>query len=98
MVVAWDPFGDGTHRPYLIISYVDHPFLGEEYVAAVVTTTERDRAVPLADDSFTEGSLPRCSFISPWNPVAYIERKSRPPQSKHSYYASTCVRSSGRII
>lgn len=69
VVIAKDPFGAGTDRPYLIISNDTHPFHGEEYIVTVVTTTERDRAVPLSEDSFIEGSLPRRSFVSPWNPV-----------------------------
>lgn len=69
IVIARDPFGAGTDRPYLIISNDSHPFHGEEYVTTVVTTMERDRAIPLPDDVFTEGSLPRRSFVSPWNPV-----------------------------
>ena len=69
IVVAQDPFGAGGERPYLLISNEAHPFHGEEYIAAVVTTTDRDRAVVLADDVFTAGSLPRRSVVSPWNPV-----------------------------
>lgn len=69
IVVARDPFGAGGERPYLLVSNETHPFHGEEYVAAVVTTTDRDRAVVLADDVFTAGSLPRRSVVSPWNPV-----------------------------
>ena len=69
IVVARDPFGAGADRPYLLISNDGHPFHGEEYVAAVVTTTARDRAVALTDDVFTAGSLPRRSVVSPWNPV-----------------------------
>ena len=64
-----DSFGAGNDRPYLIVSNDSHPFHGKEYVVTVVTTTERHRAVLLSEDSFTEGSLPRRSFVSPWNPV-----------------------------
>lgn len=69
VVIARDPFGTGTDRPYVIVSNDNPPFPGEEYIAAVVTTTERDRAVPLSDDSFIEGSLPRQSYVPPWNPI-----------------------------
>jgi len=69
IVVARDPFGAGGKRPHLLVSNEAHPFHGEEYIAAVVTTTDRDRAVVLADDGFTAGSLPRRSVVSPWNPV-----------------------------
>jgi hypothetical protein len=32
-------------------------------------TTERGRAVSLSVEAFVEGSLPRGSYASPWNPV-----------------------------
>ena len=69
VVIGRDPFGVGADRPYLIISNDTHPFHDEEYVVTVVTTTERDRAVPLTDEAFVEGSLPRESYASPWNPM-----------------------------
>ena len=69
VVIARDPFGAGSDRPYVIISNDTHPFHGEEYVVTIVTTTERGRAVPLTDETFTKGSLPRQSYASPWNPV-----------------------------
>lgn len=69
VVAASDPFGTGPERPYLVLSDDRHPFEGEEYVAAVVTTTARDRAVELARGDFARGSLPRQSYASPWNPV-----------------------------
>ena len=59
----------GSHRQFLIVSNDTHPFHGEEYVVTVVTTTERGRAVPLTEEAFIEGSLPRESYASPWNPV-----------------------------
>lgn len=69
VVIAPDPFGTGSERPYLLPSDDRHPFHGQEYIAAVVTTTERENAIPLEEDSFEEGSLPRQSYVSPWNPV-----------------------------
>lgn len=67
--VAQAPFGSGGERPSLLVSNERHPFHGEEYVAAAVTTTDRARAVVLANEVFTAGSLPRRSVVSPWNPV-----------------------------
>ena len=69
VVVASDPFGRGDARPYLVISNDSHPFGDEEEVAVVITTTERDRAIPLAG-AYVEGGLPYESFVSPWSPVA----------------------------
>lgn len=69
VVVAHDPFGASNKRPYILLSDDRHPFHGQEYIAAVVTTTNREGAIPLDTDSFEEGSLPRQSYVSPWNPV-----------------------------
>lgn len=69
VVLAEDPFGSTGERPYAIVSNRRHPFHGEEYVALVVTTTRRDQAIPLPEGVFEEGSLPRQSYLSPWNPV-----------------------------
>ncbi|WP_135362697.1 type II toxin-antitoxin system PemK/MazF family toxin [Halosimplex halophilum] len=69
VVVATDPFGDNPKRPYLVLSNDTVPFHGQEYVAAVVTTTARDEAVELTDDRFERGRLPRTSYVSPWSVV-----------------------------
>jgi mRNA-degrading endonuclease toxin of MazEF toxin-antitoxin module len=69
VVVATDPFGDSPKRPYLILSNDTVLFYGEEYVAAVVTTTARDEALELTDDRFERGRLPRTSYVSPWSVV-----------------------------
>lgn len=66
VVVGRDPFGDSDARPYLVLSDEAHPFAGEEYLAALVTTTEREPAVPL-DGEYVEGELPYESFVNPWN-------------------------------
>ena len=68
VVVARDPFGGGATRPYLVVSNDSHPFGDEEEVAVVITTTERDRAIPLTGE-YVEGGLPYESFVSPWSPV-----------------------------
>lgn len=69
VVIDRDPFRAGSDRSYVIVSNDSHPFHGEEYVVTVVTIAERDRSVPLTDDAFVEGSLPRQSYASPWNSV-----------------------------
>jgi mRNA-degrading endonuclease toxin of MazEF toxin-antitoxin module len=73
VVIAHDPFGAASNRPYLLLSDDRHPFHGQEYIAVVVTTTGRENAIPLEADSFEEGSLPRRSYVSPWNPVTLKE-------------------------
>lgn len=69
IVVATDPFGDSPQRPYLILSNDTVPFHGQEYIAAVVTTTARSGAVELTDERFERGRLPRTSYVSPWSVV-----------------------------
>lgn len=53
-------------RPWLVLSDDLHPFHGSEYLVAGITTTERETTIPLPDDSWTTGGLPRSSFVSPW--------------------------------
>jgi mRNA-degrading endonuclease toxin of MazEF toxin-antitoxin module len=67
IVVAEDPFGNNPKRPYLLLSNDTVPFHGQEYVAAVITTTARTEAVELTDDRFERGRLPRTSYVSPWS-------------------------------
>jgi mRNA-degrading endonuclease toxin of MazEF toxin-antitoxin module len=69
VVAAGDPFGNSSNRPYVVLSNDTHPFGDQEQVAAVVTTTDRSRAVELSDGDYTKGSLPRQSYVSPWNPM-----------------------------
>lgn len=67
IVVAEDPFGNTPTRPYLLLSNDQHPFFGQEYIAVVVTTTERTEAIELTADRFQAGQLPRASYVSPWS-------------------------------
>lgn len=66
IVEGADPFGGNGSRPYLVLSNSIVPFHGEEYLAALITTTERERAVPLGGE-YVEGRLPYESFVNPWN-------------------------------
>ncbi len=66
VVKAPDPFGAGTHRPYVHLTDPSHPFDGVEGLFVAVTTTERSAAVELADEDFVSGGLPRRSYASPW--------------------------------
>ena len=67
IVIADDPFGNNPKRPSLLLSNDDTPFHGEEYIAAVITSTARDAAVELTDGRFKRGRLPQTSYISPWS-------------------------------
>lgn len=73
VVLAEDPFGNTPHRPFLVLSTDQHPFHEQECIAAVVTTTSRESAIKLANSDFDRGSLPRESYVSPWNPVTIKE-------------------------
>ena len=67
IVIADDPFGSNPERPYLLISNNNTPFHGEEYIAAVITSTARDAAVELTENRIRRGQLPQTSYISPWS-------------------------------
>lgn len=55
-------------RPYLIVSNANRPFFGDRYTVAVITSTERDPAVPLTAEALTEGQLKTYpSYVSPWS-------------------------------
>ena len=61
-----DLLGPHEYRPYVCLSTDDPPFRDEEAVYAVVTTTRRSAAIPLATTDFTSGGLPRESYVNPW--------------------------------
>lgn len=67
IVIAPDPFGNNPKRPYLILSNEQVPFHGQEYIAAVITTTARSEALELTTSRFERGQLPRTSYVSPWS-------------------------------
>jgi len=67
IVIAEDPFGNNPKRPYLILSNDHVPFHGQEYVGAVITTTDRTGAVELTANRLERGRLPRTSYVSPWS-------------------------------
>lgn len=56
-------------RPYLIVSDDSHPFYGAEYIGLAITTTDLDAAIPIRDDAWVRGGLPKESFINPWQPT-----------------------------
>lgn len=67
VVEAADPFDGDAGRPFLIVNTEAHPFHGEQYVAATLTTrTWYDGTVPLSADDFADGGVPADSFVVPW--------------------------------
>lgn len=64
-----DLLGDHDSRPYVCLSDGSHPFHDEEALYAAVTTTRRAVAIPLGDDDFASGDLPRESYVNPWTVV-----------------------------
>ena len=72
IVVASDPYGRTPRRPYLILSDETHPFAGEQYIVAGITTKEYPPSIPL-EGSFVEGDLSERSFVSPWAVVSLRE-------------------------
>lgn len=61
-----DILGPHDYRPYVCLSTDEPPFRDEEAVYAAVTTTPRSPAIPLAGTDFTNGGLPRESYVNPW--------------------------------
>ena len=65
-----DLFADYDYRPYVCLSDTSHPFSDEEALYAAITTTRRDAAIPLTDEDFAAGGLPRESYVNPWTVVS----------------------------
>ncbi|ELZ80319.1 hypothetical protein KU306_03740 [Haloferax larsenii] len=63
-----DPFklGDDRQRPWLIVNNDSHPFGDQQYIAVAISTKEYDDSLPLTDDLWEVGGVPRDSFVSPW--------------------------------
>lgn len=53
-------------RPWLVVSDGRHPFHGEEYIVAGLTTTQRSDALRLSESDWEVGGLPRTTHVSPW--------------------------------
>lgn len=67
VVLAPATFKSGL-RPYLVVSNANRPFHGDRYTVAVITSTERDAAVPITELGLIEGKLKTYpSFVSPWS-------------------------------
>jgi mRNA interferase MazF len=64
-----DLFADNDFRPYVRINDDTHPFADEEAVYVAATTTRRSAAIPLTEDDFASGGLPRETYVNPWTVV-----------------------------
>ncbi|SNR37952.1 hypothetical protein [Halorubrum vacuolatum] len=58
------------YRPYVCLSDESHPFSDEEALYTAVTTTQRPVALPLDEEDFVSGGLPRESYVNPWTIVS----------------------------
>jgi mRNA interferase MazF len=77
VVLAPATFKSGV-RPYLVVSNQNRPFYGDRYTVAVITSTERDRAVELMAESLTEGELKTYpSYVSPWSLHVFPDQEIR---------------------
>lgn len=67
--VVWgvDPFGAGEERPWVVLSDEKHPFHGEDYIVAPLTTTEWGKGIALSDDDWESGGTPTDSWVKPWS-------------------------------
>lgn len=75
VVVAPATFKQGQ-RPYVVVSNDERPFYGDRYTVAVVTSTQRDDAVPLTRESLSEGQLLTYpSYVSPWSLHVFPDRE-----------------------
>jgi hypothetical protein len=67
--VVWtvDPFERGTDvaRMFAIVSTRTHPFGGEQFVGASVTTTDHQVAHPLRESYWSYGGTPEQSYLLP---------------------------------
>lgn len=68
VVRSSDPFKLGTdrQRPWLVVNTDAHPFGDEQCIAVAVSTKQYAESLPLADEVWEVGGVPRESFASPW--------------------------------
>ena len=66
VIIGPDFIGGNNRRPFVVISNENHPFSSEECLVVLITTTEREEAIPLPGEKFEEGESPRESYASPW--------------------------------
>ncbi|MFB6216730.1 MAG: type II toxin-antitoxin system PemK/MazF family toxin [Candidatus Aenigmatarchaeota archaeon] len=66
VILGPDFIGGNKRRPFVVINNEEHPFSEEECLVVLITTTERDEAIPLPAEKFESGKLPKESYASPW--------------------------------
>ena len=67
--VVWgpEPFKSVVRpRPWVVLSNEKHPFHGEEYLAATLTTTERKEVIEIREEHWIKGDTPKKSYVAPW--------------------------------
>lgn len=67
--VVWgpEPFKSVVRpRPWVVLSNERHPFHGEEYLAATLTTTKRKEVIEIKEKHWIEGGAPKKSYVAPW--------------------------------
>lgn len=75
VVLAPATFKDGI-RPYLVVSNENRPFYGDRYTVAVITSTERNPAVPVTRERLVQGELKTYpSYVSPWSLHVFPDRE-----------------------
>ena len=68
IILISDPFKDGPPRPMLVLSNSKRPFQGKQYTLAVISSTERDPAIPLQEEDLVEGKfLAYPSYVNCWS-------------------------------
>jgi hypothetical protein len=67
--VVWtvDPFksGSSVSRLFAVVSTRTHPFEGEQFVGATITTTDHLIAHPLRESHWVSGGTPEQSYLLP---------------------------------
>jgi len=58
--------GEDRQRPWLIINNTSHPFVDQQHIAVAISTKSYADSIPLADEQWTVGGVPRQSYVSPW--------------------------------
>lgn len=91
VVRSSDPFklGDDRQRPWLVVNNDAHPFDDEQFIAVAISTRQYDDSLPLTADVWTDGGVPRESYVSPWAVHSPRERTSSPGRGPSRLRSST---------
>lgn len=58
--------GADQQRPWLVINNNAHPFVNQQYIAVAISTKSYADSIPITDEGWAVGGVPRQSYISPW--------------------------------